>query len=152
MWVRLGRTFNGKRINLKTGEHCISVQQWIGMDLPVSNTHWVCHYMQGNLVGNVKCGNIIFLDFERDVVGPCFSWFPCLLWHSHMFELLSWFRSAQLEGSLRIDLPPPRLPLLVKPHLHLLQYLHARDSVLFIFRYIFVAILTNYFWSSILSC
>ena len=68
------------------------------------------------------------------------------LWHSHMFELLSWFRSAQLEAFLWIDLPPPCLPLLVKPHLHLLQHLKARDSiVVFIFRQIFVVILTNNF-------
>ena len=79
MWVWLGRTFNGKRIYLKTSDHCISVQQWIGMDLPGSMS---LHSIQGNLVGNAqlfaKSGNIIFLDFERDVVTPCFSWFQCL--------------------------------------------------------------------------
>ena len=136
----MGRGFTWRLVTIAS--LCNSGLEWIYQG--------VCRYIQGNLVGNAqlfaKSGNIIFLDFERDVVAPCFSWFPCLLWHSHMFELLSWFRSAQLEAFLWIDLPPPCLPLLVKPHLHLLQYLKARDSdVLFIFRYIFVAILTNIF-------
>ena len=126
----MGRGFTWKQVTIAS--LCNSGLEWIYQG--------VCRYIQGNLVGNAqlfaKSGNIIFLDFERDVVAPCFSWFPCLLWHSHMFELLSWFRSAQLEAFLWIDLPPPRLPLLVKPHLHLLKYLKTRDSiVVFIFRW-----------------
>ena len=142
----MGRGFTWRLVTIAS--LCNSGLEWIYQG--------VCRYIQGNLVGNAqlfaKSGNIIFLDFERDVA-PCFSWFPCLLWHSHMFELLSWFRSAQLKAFLWIDLPPPCLPLLVKPHLHLLQHLKARDSnVVFIFRWSLLWFWPTIFRLSTLSC
>ena len=63
----MGRGSTSKQLTIAS--LCNSGLEWIYC--------WVCRYIQGNLVGNAqlfaKSGNIIFLDFERDVVAPSFS-------------------------------------------------------------------------------
>ena len=92
----MGRGFTWKQVTIAS--LCNSGLEWIYQG--------VCRYIQGNLVGNAqlfaKSGNIIFLDFKRDVVAPCFSWFPCLFYDIHTclnfcldFEVLSWRRSYE---------------------------------------------------------
>ena len=145
----MGRGFTWKQVTIAS--LCNSGLEWIYQG--------VCRYIQFKaiLLEMLSCLPKVVISYfwisKGMLLRPVSLDSNVFLWHSHMFELLSWFRSAQLEAFLWIYLPPPCLPLLVKPHLHLLQHLKARDSnVVFIFRWSLLWFWPTIFRLSTLSC